>query len=143
MNTPDRKKYQPKDCFDAIAAFHAQTGQISSSAYTKWRVKNKNYPSIMCIYSTIGKWKTAVETMSIVKSEEPELKPVVTKQLCKKALRVFFIKSESFTAKEYQKWQKDNTYFPTLSEINIHISWKEYKKQLTRNAKLYKKEAAS
>lgn len=141
MNQTERKKYQPEHCLEAIKVFHAQTGQVSSSAYVKWRLKHPHFLSIMSIYSTVGKWKEVIDRLSIVKTEKHELKPVVTKQLCKKALRVFFSENEHFTSKEYQKWQKNNPYYPTILEINALISWKDYKKQLMRRPKLQKKTA--
>lgn len=137
----ERKKYQPVQCLDAIKVFHKETGQVSSSAYSKWRHKNKNYPSIMSIYSNLGRWKEAIRTLSISKREESEVKPIVGKQLCKKAIRIFFEQKGDINSKLYQEWQKKNQNYPTLFEINSHISWIDYKKQLTRKKRQQKKAA--
>lgn len=141
MIKTERKKHKPVECLNAIKTFHEQTGQVSSSAYSKWRLKNKNFPSIMSIYTNLGRWKDAIQTLSINKREEAEVKPVAGKQLCKKAIRIFYEQTGTINTKRYQEWQKQHPHLPTLFEINSNISWKEYKKQLTRNKRTQKKTA--
>jgi hypothetical protein len=142
MKKVQRKRYTKSECLDAVRQFHVETGQISSSAYVKWRSKGKFRPGLATIYNFTENWGNVVTELGLSKVEYfSTAKPIAGKQICKRAIRIFYEATGDLTYKSYQSWQKENQNFPTLVEIQATVDWKEYKKKLTKRGRINKKTA--